>query len=207
MRRDSVEDQQRLRAQILEAAAEIFRRDGLHSLTMRAVASAVGVSAMALYRYFADKSELVHGLWDTVMKDVQQEVSRAVAAQPTALGKLRASTESAIDYWESHPDHFRLVFMAEQTLGPRRSPGVTDLPSYSLVIELSRKLIEELADELGGDRSRVLVARDLRLVMIVGYLHARLINHRYPWNDLDALRSQVVDSVVESVVSCLRAQP
>lgn len=207
MRRDSVEDQQRLRAQILEAAAEIFRRDGLHSLTMRAVASAVGVSAMALYRYFADKSELVHGLWDTVMKDVQQEVSRAVAAQPTALGKLRASTESAIDYWESHPDHFRLVFMAEQTLGPRRSPGVTDLPSYNLVIELSRKLIEELADELGGDRSRVLVARDLRLVMIVGYLHARLINHRYPWNDLDALRSQVVDSVVESVVSCLRAQP
>ena len=207
MRRDSVEDQQRLRAQILEAAAEIFRRDGLHSLTMRAVASAVGVSAMALYRYFADKSELVHGLWDTVMKDVQQEVSRAVAAQPTALGKLRASTESAIDYWESHPDHFRLVFMAEQTLGPRRSPGVTDLPSYNLVIELSRKLIEELADDLGGDRSRVLVARDLRLVMIVGYLHARLINHRYPWNDLDALRSQVVDSVVESVVSCLRAQP
>jgi AcrR family transcriptional regulator len=204
VRRDSVEDQQRLREQILEAAGDIFRREGLHGLTMRAVASAVDVSAMALYRYYADKSELVHGLWDFVMKDVQQEVSQAVAAQPTALGKLRASTESAIAYWESHPDHFHLVFMTEQTMGPRRAPGITDLPSYILVVELSRKLIEALADEVGGDRSRVLLARDLRLAMIVGYLHARLINHRYPWGNLDALRAQVVDSVVESVVSCLR---
>ena len=204
VRRGSAEDQQRLREQILAAAVEIYRRDGLPGLTMRAVASAVGVSAMALYRYYADKSELVHGLWDVVMKDVQQDVSDAVTAQATALGKLRASTESAIAYWESHPDHFHLVFMTEQTLGPGRSSGVTDLPSYHLVVELSRKVIEALADEVGGDRSRVLLARDLRLAMIVGYLHARLVNHRYPWNDLGELRAQMVDSIVDAVVSCLR---
>jgi AcrR family transcriptional regulator len=152
VRRSSLEDQQRLREQILAAAADIFRRDGLQGLTMRAVASAVGLSAMALYRYYADKSELVQGLWDVVLKDVQQEVGHAVAAEPTTLGKLRVSTEAAIAYWECHPDHFRLVFMTEQTLGPRRSPGVTDLPSYNLVVEMARKLIEALADEMGVDR-------------------------------------------------------
>src|SRR5689334_22811232 len=110
VRRGSAEDQQRLRQQILEAAARIFRRDGLQGLTMRAVAAAVGVSAMALYRYYPDKAELVHGLWDAVMHEVQQRGNLALASQATALGQLRASTESFLGYWEGHPDEFRLVF-------------------------------------------------------------------------------------------------
>jgi len=204
-RRGSVEDQQRQRQQILEAASEIFRRDGLHGLTMRAVAAAVGVSPMAIYRYYVDKAELVQGLWDAVMHEVQQLGNDALASQPTALGQLRASTASFLHYWEEHPDHFRLVFMTEQTADPQRASGVADLPSYQRMVDLSRRLMEAVADEVGGDQSRALLARDLRLSMMVGYLHGRLTNHRYPWSDLQALRGQVIESVVSAVVACLRS--
>lgn len=208
VRRGSPEDQERLRMQILEAARQIYRREGLPGLTMRAVGAEVGVSAMALYRYFADKSELIHGLWDFVMVDVHDMVRVAVeqAAQAGAgpRGQLRACTDSAITYWETHPDHFRLVFMTEQTTGPRRLPGITGLASYHRVIDLAKGLIETLADELGTGRSRCALARDLRMTMIVGYLHARIVNQRYPWSDLAALRGQMVDRIVEAVVACLR---
>ena len=207
VRRGSAEDQQRLRQQVLDAGFEIFRREGLHGLTMRAVAAAVGVSAMALYRYFADKAELVQGLWDYVMQDVHRDMTRAVDAEPTTRGRLRACTDAAMAYWEGHPDHFRLVFMTEQTTAPRRANALADLPSYHQVIDLSLQIIDARAAELGADPARCLQARDLRMALMVGYLHARVINRRYPWQDLDALRGRVIDTIVDAVDQCLLATP
>ncbi|MFO1339121.1 MAG: TetR/AcrR family transcriptional regulator [Burkholderiaceae bacterium] len=207
MRRSSAEDQQRLRQQVLDASFEIFRHKGLHGLTMRAVAAAVGVSAMALYRYFADKAELVQGLWDYMMQDVHRDMSRAVAAEPTPRGRLRACTDAAMAYWEGHPDQFRLVFMTEQTTAPRRASQLADLPSYHRVIDLSLQIIDARAAELGADPSRCLLARDLRMALMVGYLHARIVNRRYPWQDPDALRTRVIDTIVDAIDDCLTSPP
>ncbi|MGM9487055.1 TetR/AcrR family transcriptional regulator [Ideonella sp. YS5] len=205
IRRASAEEQAELRQQVLVAAFEIFGREGLHGLTMRAVASAVGVSAMALYRYFADKAELVQGLWDFVMDDVHRRMAEAVeAAGPDPRARMRACTESAIAYWETHPDHFRLVFMTEEPHLPRKAPKAVALSSYQRVIDLPLEVLQAWADELGVDRARALAARDLRAAMVIGYLHARLVNRRYPWNDIDALRGQVVDTIVRAAEDGLR---
>lgn len=204
VRRGNLEERQQLRRQILEAAFDIYRREGLAGLSMRAVAQAVGVSAMALYRYFADKAELIQGLWDFVMFDLHQVIAEAVTSEATPRARLRASTEAAISYWERHPEHFRLVFMTEQTSQPGKGAPLTDMPSYRHVVELVRNLMDDWADELGVDRSGVELARDIRLSMMVGYLHARHINRRYTWSNLDALRAQTVGNIVQAVESCLR---
>jgi AcrR family transcriptional regulator len=47
--------------------AERVARDGFDALTMRAVATAMGASPMALYRYFATKDELVDAMLDRVL--------------------------------------------------------------------------------------------------------------------------------------------
>ena len=205
VRRSSPEDQQRLRQQVLDAGFELFRHHGLQGLTMRGVAAAVGVSAMALYRYFADKADLVQGLWDYVMHDVHGEMARAVALELTTRGRLRAATDAAMAYWEGHPDHFRLVFMTEQATAPRPASSLADLPSYRRVLDLSLEIIDARAAELGADPAACLQARDLRIALMVGYLHARVISRRYPWQDLDTLRARVLDTIVEGVDQCLLA--
>ena len=48
-------------------AAEHVARDGFDALTMRAVATQMGASPMALYRYFATKDELVDAMLDRVL--------------------------------------------------------------------------------------------------------------------------------------------
>jgi AcrR family transcriptional regulator len=207
IRRGSADEQAELRRQVLEAAFEIFGREGLQGLTMRAVASAVGVSAMALYRYFADKAELVQGLWDFVMDDVHRQMADAVeAAGDEPRARLRACTESAIAYWEAHPDHFRLVFMTQEPHLPRKAPAASALSSYQRVIDLPLEVLQAWADALGVDRGRALAARDLRAAMVIGYLHARLVNLRYPWSDIDALRAHVVDTIVQASEDSLRGE-
>ncbi len=57
-------------------AAEHIARDGFDALTMRAVATHIGASPMALYRYFATKDELVDAMLDRVL-------GRIAFAEPT----------------------------------------------------------------------------------------------------------------------------
>jgi AcrR family transcriptional regulator len=47
------------KAQIVSIAAELFHRQGYHAVTMEEIASAVGITAGALYRHFRNKQELL----------------------------------------------------------------------------------------------------------------------------------------------------
>ena len=48
-----------IRSRILDEARELFVAQGAAAVTMRGVAARVGVTPMALYRYFASREELL----------------------------------------------------------------------------------------------------------------------------------------------------
>ncbi|WP_130177806.1 TetR/AcrR family transcriptional regulator [Cryobacterium sp. SO1] len=52
-------------------ASEVVARGGFDALTMRAVATQMGASPMALYRYFATKDELVDAMLDRVLGRIE----------------------------------------------------------------------------------------------------------------------------------------
>jgi len=51
-----------IRAMILDAARELFARDGYERVTMRGVAEAIEYSPTTIYNYFEDKDDLVKAL-------------------------------------------------------------------------------------------------------------------------------------------------
>src|ERR671931_137360 len=64
------------RERILQAARELFYRDGINAVSVDAIAAAAGTNKMTLYRHFSSKDELVaaylsqlaeegEGLWDS----------------------------------------------------------------------------------------------------------------------------------------------
>jgi AcrR family transcriptional regulator len=97
-----------LTAEAILDAAERVAADGLDGLTMRAVATELSASPMALYRYFATKDELVDALLDRVL-------GRFEAAPTTgdwvadlegfcrAHGRLLADHPWAVTVLFSHP--------------------------------------------------------------------------------------------------------
>jgi AcrR family transcriptional regulator len=205
VRRGSVEDHDQLRQQIVAAAFAIHAREGVAALSMRTLAAEIGVSTMALYRYYPSKAELLRAMSEVVLNDAQAGVNAAVATQKTARARLRASIEAFLRYWESHPSHFRLVFMTPETMEDvGQGAPLTRSRAYVSAVDLAGPLIDDLIDEVGGRRERALVARDLRMALMIGYLHARIVNTRYPWSDFDALRACSVEAIANGVEACVR---
>lgn len=204
VRRGSAADHEELRQRILAAAFAIHEREGIAAMSMRALATEVGLSPMALYRYFSGKAQLLRALGEVAMADVEAEVTAATADLPTARERLRASADTFIAYWEARPDRFRLLYMTPETMQPEAVPEPLASPQYESSVGLAMRLNLDFIAEVGGDRKRAVLARDLLTALMVGYLHSRIVNTRYPWGDFKALRRAVIDTIMAGVEQSVR---
>ena len=207
VRRGSEADADRLRDELLAAALALFIQGGLEAVTMRAVATQVGVSAMTPYRYFEDKSHLLRGIWQHVLSAAWHAMLAASQAQADVRDRIRAQVNAFIDYWEANPQHYRLVYMTEQTTRRDEHGTLSSLPIYTDVIDASLNASRDLAAQVGGDPAHAKLASDIRFMMVSGYLHARLVNRRYPWSPVDVLRPAFVELILDAMSNCLRDGP
>ncbi len=208
VRRGNAEDQLALKRALIDAAQQLFVEGGTDAVTMRAVAARVGVSAMAPYRYFADKAELLTGLWEFALEGLHERMRAAVDADhPSARARQAAMTDAFLGYWEEYPERYRLVYAP---LGSDRAStvgSVVSFPVYARLIALSEAVTTAIAAELGLGTEHVKLASDVRFAMHLGYLHGLLINRRYPWGDQAVLRATYIEQVVATVERCLRDGP
>jgi AcrR family transcriptional regulator len=93
------------RAQIAEAALGLLVEDGEARLTMRAVATRLGVQASSLYTYVRDKDELLRlvleralgdpeigrGDWETCTRGLIDRIAQTIADNPGTACALRAA--------------------------------------------------------------------------------------------------------------------
>jgi AcrR family transcriptional regulator len=207
VRRGSEADAERLRGELLSTALALFMESGLEAVTMRAVANRVGVSAMTPYRYFDDKGHLLRGIWQHMLGAAWNAMLAASQDLPDIHDRIRAQINAFIDYWEANPQHYRLVYMTEQTTRHDEQGTLAALPIYVNVLDASQSASRELATKVGGDPENAKLASDIRFLMVSGYLHARLVNRRYPWSPVDVLRPTFVELVIEAMSSCLRNGP
>jgi AcrR family transcriptional regulator len=67
------------RARIMDAALELFGRDGYDGTSVRAIARRAGVSVGLLYTHFESKDELLRALFEASMADVRASFAQAEA--------------------------------------------------------------------------------------------------------------------------------
>jgi len=97
---------------IRSAARKILEENGLESVTMQAVADAVGVRPPSLYKHFADRADLLRGLTDDAMKDLQRTVERA-ASPDSARESLERMATAYRAFAKRNPGAYQLIFAAD----------------------------------------------------------------------------------------------
>lgn len=113
-----------IRVKILDAARELFAREGYEHVTMRRIADAIEYSATTIYNHFEDKDDLVKALCEEDFARLLGALQAAPRpADPVdAIRQLgRAYCQFGIDY----PNHYRFMFMtADKVEHPEpESPG------------------------------------------------------------------------------------
>lgn len=80
------------RERVQAAAVEVADRDGLKAVTMRSVATLLGVEAMALYRHVSGKNDLLDSLVEVVLAEINQACDALPPASDPADWRTRLRT-------------------------------------------------------------------------------------------------------------------
>src|ERR1700730_13654130 len=85
------------RAQLLDAAARLFRERGYHATSMRDIAKAVGMLSGSIYYHFDSKEEMLLAVYEEGERRVAEAVDAAVAGETDPGQRLGGAVGGALD--------------------------------------------------------------------------------------------------------------
>lgn len=93
-------------------ARALLVNDGPQAVTLRAIAREMGITAPALYRYYASREDLIEHLRADVCEDLAAELGEdlAVVADDDRIGQVLAVCRGFRRWALGHPQEFVLVF-------------------------------------------------------------------------------------------------
>lgn len=147
-------DPEERRAQIVAAAAEVFRGRDPATVRFDEVAHAAGVSRSLVYAYFGDRGELIAAVHLHTLSDLDAELSELLSDVPVDERRLCSVVRHFFELAAENADSWRLFAAA----------GAVSHPA----VQASRRdRCQRIADTWGGGPTERLLARG-----VIGMLEA-----------------------------------
>jgi AcrR family transcriptional regulator len=173
-----------VRNRILDAARDLFTRDGYEAVTMRRIAQKVEYTPTALYFHFQNKKALLQELSDQGALALGVEFAKLRSVKDP-LERVRRMGVAYIQFGLAHPNQYRLLFMTPQpALPPERSAipkGDLDQDAYALLVQTIAEAIAA-----GLLRREFTDAEQVAQVLwsaMHGFVSLILVRHNDPWID------------------------
>ncbi|HBY61160.1 MAG TPA: hypothetical protein DEH78_15165 [Solibacterales bacterium] len=99
-----------LRQEILDAAREMFARQGYEATSMRAIAEKVKCSPGILYHYFQDKPSIMAHLVHETFSRLTARLAAITEDTAPPLDSLRRSGRTYIEFGLENPHHYAVLF-------------------------------------------------------------------------------------------------
>tara|TARA_R100001039_G_C1815638_1_gene85774 strand:+ start:160 stop:777 length:618 start_codon:yes stop_codon:yes gene_type:complete len=138
------------RDKVCDVATRLFIERGPQNVTMRQIASTLGVSPMTPYRYFQDKDEILATVRAEAFHRFSANLEQAVQQAPDARAKARAVGDAYVAFAKTYPAAYQLIFSFTQP-DEERYPELrqANLRAQETMVAYVREMID--AGLLEGD--------------------------------------------------------
>lgn len=109
------------RDEILASACDLYLERGLDGFSMRRLASAVGVTAPALYRHFDGKEDVLLAVVGEAYDVFSRYLRRALAGESPAE-RFRMAGDAYVDFALDHPRYYQMIH------APLAAMGIEEVP-------------------------------------------------------------------------------
>jgi AcrR family transcriptional regulator len=100
-----------LRQQILDAARDLFVREGYDAVSMRRIAAKIEYSPTAIYLHFPDKQSILTALCDETFEKLSMRLATHFARTTDPLARLRDGLRLYVEFGLAHPHHYTVSFL------------------------------------------------------------------------------------------------
>lgn len=154
------------RAEIVAAAWDLAREQGLSGLSMRDLGERVGMRAQSVYTYFASKDEIYDAMFRQGYEDFIAYLSADTGPVHSPLERVRSHAHRFFLFCTSDPVRYQLLFL-------RTIPGFEPSPeSYAVAVQALQRMHDDVA-ALGVTDPQ---AGDLATALFTGLVSQQIAN-------------------------------
>lgn len=107
-------EREQIESQIRGTALRLFTTLGYRETSLRAIAGELGLSATALYRYFANKEDLLAQIRSEGFDDLREKLGQVRASPAPVTDKIALALNAYLDFALSRPEVYRLMYELDQ---------------------------------------------------------------------------------------------
>lgn len=184
---------EQLRAEILAAAERILIETNDESaLSIRAIASAVGVTPPSIYLHFADRNDLVFAVCERHAEQLDQAMFAAADGVDDPWERLRRRGRAYLEWGLDNPEHYRILMMSRPDCTPDRllDERLADTAGLDAAAEDIAGAVDggQLVPE--GD---AMATAELLWMMIHGMVSLRISKPAFPFGPVGDMYDQMFD--------------
>lgn len=195
-------EQEDLRQKILDAASELFAKEGYANVSMRKIADKIEYSPTTIYLYFKDKTDLLNEICEETFGKLIETVS-LIEAQGIGepIDYLQKGMRAYIEFGLKYPNHYEVTLITPimDFLGKDLHPyeGSSGQKAFEYIVRQVAGSMEK-GQIKQGDAAAV----SQTVWAAIHGVTALLISHKdFPFVD----RKVLIDSVINTTIKGLQA--
>ncbi len=190
-------EREQLRQEILDAARDLFIREGYESLSMRRIAEKIEYSPTTIYLYFKDKSDLLYNLCEETFARLVREFKGLEQESSDSVVCLRKGLRAYVEFGLKYPNHYRVTFMSpaepEAKSDKYLNPNSMGMKAFGFLPRLVGEAVRQ-----GKFRNVDVLITSQALWAAVHGVTSLLIAHRkFPWTD----KGKVIDHLIDTLLA------
>lgn len=193
-------EKKELRQEILDAARDLFVREGFENVSMRKIAEKIEYSPTTIYLYFQDKAELLDCICEETLGRLVRKQTVLDQTVPDPLERLQLGLRSYIEFGLKYPNHYKVAFMMS------RPPDEVERRGRSH--EMGKKAFSHLRNTLALCAEQHMIdvpdlesTAQVLWAMIHGLTSLLIAHPKFEWVD----RGHLIDTLIDNAVHGLRA--
>jgi AcrR family transcriptional regulator len=188
-----LEQKERLRRSMLDAAAELFVKEGYEKVSMRRIAQKINYSPMSIYLYFRDKAEILDTICEeTFSKLIQHKrLARPEDYPGEPIGYLKGGLRAYVEFGLRHPYHYQLTFMTRASVDGERRRRIGQEAFGCL-----RATVKACADQGKLRTPDVEFVSQVLWTAIHGVTSLLITHPKFPWVNRERLITGAIDAIV-----------
>src|SRR5258708_9804338 len=185
-----------LRQEILDAASELFVRDGYENVSMRRIANKIESSPTTIYIYLKDKGELLEQVCKETFGRLVQRLSKIMEEPGVPVERLKGGLIAYIEFGLQNPHHYRATFMMPLPEGfDHEKLHKEDAPGMQAFAFLTRGIGECIKDGKMPAMNVELAGQTLWAGMH-GITSLLITHYTFPWVGRDKVIHSTLDTLV-----------
>jgi AcrR family transcriptional regulator len=104
-------EKEQLRQEILDAARDLFLKEGYENVQMRRIAEKIEYSPTTIYLYFENKADLLFAICEETFAKLYKKMASINEKYTDPVERLRIGGRAYVEFGLKYPNHYRVTFI------------------------------------------------------------------------------------------------